>query len=599
MSIPRETIELVRSRARVEEVIARYVPTLKKRGANFIGLCPFHKEKTPSFTVSPDKQIFHCFGCHAGGNVFSFVEKIEGISFPQAVKFVGNIIGIEVRDDDYKRDSTVEDILRINEYAAKLYHAYLLSSDGITGLEYLQNRGVTEDAIKSFRLGYAPDGWDFLSSRLDSVKADMQKAAISGIVGTKDNSRYYDRYRNRVIFPIVDQYGSVAGFGGRVLGEGEPKYLNSPESAVYHKRSMLYGYHLAKSEIASLKRAIIVEGYLDVIGCHQSGVRNVVAPLGTALTEEQVKLLARQCSEIVLLFDADSAGIKASIRSLEVVKDISISVKVASLPEDDPFDFVIKRGAREFLSIVDSALSPADYKIKRVLSTKLADPIQTLLSLFDIVRELSYDAERQDYLKKIASLTGYDYKTIISDFQKYSRSGERPVQSVQRGDPKEKTDDYVEKSLRDLVVLLLNYPILMNKAVLDFSESDFSNPVLRVFFSALCDLYNNDEEITPDKLFDIFMDGEEKRFLEENVALTHIMSNPDDAYTEIYLNIKQHGFNKKIQFYADVIKKDPGDPRVKDYLVEVDMLRRKKEELSAYIYNMKKSNEHIKRVETI
>lgn len=599
MSIPRETIDLVRSRARVEEVIARYVPTLKKRGANFIGLCPFHKEKTPSFTVSPDKQIFHCFGCHAGGNVFSFIEKIEGVSFPQAVRFVGNIVGVEVRDDDYKRDSTVEDMLRINEYAAKLYHAYLLSSEGITGLEYLQKRGVTEEAIKSFRLGYAPDGWDFLSSRLSGVKADMTKAALSGIVGTKDNSRYYDRYRNRVIFPIVDQYGSVAGFGGRVLGEGEPKYLNSPESPVYKKRSMLYGYHLAKSEIASLKRAIIVEGYLDVIGCHQSGILNVVAPLGTALTEEQVKLLARQCSEIVLLFDADSAGIKASIRSLEVVKDISVSVRVASLPEDDPFDFVLKRGAREFLAVVDSALAPADYKIKRVLSTKLADPIQTLLSLFEIVRELSYEAERQDYLKKIASLTGYDHKTVVSDFRKFIAGGERPVQSVQKEETREKADDYVEKCLRDLIKLLMNYPILMNKAVLDFSDGDFRDSILRKVFEVLCEMYNNDEEVTPDKLFDIFTDGEEKRFLEDNISLTHVMSNPDDAYTEIYLNIKQHNFNKKIQFYADAIKKDPGNPQVKDYLDEVDMLRRKKEELSEYIYNMKKSNEIIKREETI
>jgi DNA primase len=589
MSIPRDIIELVRARARIEEIIARYVPSLNKRGANYVGLCPFHKEKTPSFTVSSDKQMFYCFGCHTGGNVFSFISKSENLSFPQAVRFIGKIVGIEVRDEDEKKDSTVEDILRINEYTAKLYSAYLMSTDGVTGLEYLQKRGVSEDAIKTFRLGYAPDSWDFLSSRLKSVGADISKAAISGLLGTKDDSRYFDRYRNRIIFPIIDQYGSVAGFGGRVLGDGEPKYLNSPESPTYKKRTILYGYNLAKGEISQLKRAIIVEGYLDVIGCHQAGITNVVAPLGTALTEEQVRLLSRQCTEIILLFDADSAGIKASIRSLEVVKDLSIAVKVASLPEDDPFDYIQKKGVREFMAVVDSAMSPADYRIGRVLSVRLSDPIQTLLSLFDIVRDLSYESERQDYLKKIAHLTGYDYKTIVSDYQRYSRSGERPVITAKKAENDADEHDFIWKSHKSLIILLLHHPELMHKAVLDFSENDFTDKSMRSIFSILCELYNNDEPVTTDKLFDIFNDGYEKRFLEENVSLSYEINNPDDAYTEIYLNIRQHSFDKKIAYFADLIKRTPGDPRIKDFLVEVDLLRRKKEELSAYIYNMKNS----------
>jgi DNA primase len=591
LSIPKETIELVRSRARIEEIITRYVPTLKKRGANYVGLCPFHKEKTPSFTVSPDKNMFYCFGCHSGGNVFSFIEKLEGLNFPQAVKFVGRIVGIDVVDEDFQRDTTVEEIYRINEYAAKLYQAYLKSADGITGLEYLKGRGVSEEAIDEFRLGFAPETWDFLSNRLKSVGADLSRAALSGLLGSKESSpgRFYDRYRSRIIFPIIDQYGSVAGLGGRVIGEGEPKYLNSPESPAYKKRSMLYGYHQGKSEISSLKRAIIVEGYLDVIGCHQAGIRNVVAPLGTALTEEQVRLLSRQCSEIVLLFDADSAGIKASIRSLEVVKDLSISVKVASLPEDDPFDFIQKRGIREFMSIVDSALAPPDYKIKRVLSVVRTDQIQTLLALFEVVKELQYDSERSEYLKKIAHLTGYDQKMIVADFQKFAQKGERPVMSVKPRDVKGKKDDFLSRSYRDLIVLLMHNPGLLNKAVLDFSAEDFADPLQRNVFNRMCDLYNDDENLTVDKLFDIFREGEEKRFLEENVVLSSMVKNPDEAYTESYLNIRQYSFEKKIAYFDDLIRSNPTDPRVKDYLVEIDMLRRKKEELSTYVYNMKKA----------
>jgi DNA primase len=586
MSISRETIELVRERARIEEIIARYVPTLKKRGNNYVGLCPFHKEKTPSFTVSPDKQIFHCFGCHAGGNVFTFVEKTENISFPQAVNFVGKIVGIVVADDENRRDTSIEEILRINEYAAKVFQAYLTSTEGLPGLDYLRNRGVSEEAIADFRLGFAPDTWDFITSRLKSVHADLEKAATTGLVGKKDETgRYYDRYRGRVIFPIIDHHGSIAGFGGRIIGDGEPKYLNSAESPIYKKRTMLYGYHQGKSEIQSLKRAIIVEGYLDVIGCHQAGIRNVVAPLGTALTEEQVKLLARHCSEIILLFDADSAGIKASIRSLDVVRDLNVIVKVASLPEDDPFDYVQKRGIREFMAVIDSALAPADYKIQRVMAIQ-RDPMQNLLALFEVIKELPFESERSEYLKKVAKITGFDIKTIQFDFQKYAQKGDRPVTLINNSQKNVKKD-FLDRSSGDLLKLLINFPNLMNKAVLDFSPEDFENPLHKTIFGALSDLYNASDQISTDKLFDILRGDEEKRFLEENISLTMQPNKAEDAYTEIYLNIRQYNIEQKITYYDSKIRSNPDDPMNKEYLTEIDGLTRKMKDLSAYIYNMK------------
>ena len=271
------------------------------------------------------------------------------------------------------------------------------------------------------------------------------------------------------------------------------------------------------------------------------------------------------------------------------MKDLSISVKVASLPEDDPFDFILKKGMREFMSIVDSALAPADYKIKRVLSVIRTDQMQTLLALFEVVRELQYDSERSEYLKKIASLTGYDQKMIFADFQKFTQKGERPIISVKPLDAKVKKDDYLTRSYRDLIVLLMHNPGLLNKAVLDFSAEDFADPLQRNIFNRMCELYNDDENLSVDKLFDIFREGEEKRFLEENVSISSLVKNQDDAYTELYLNIRQYSFETKIVYFDDLIRSNPLDPRVKDYLNEIDMLRRKKEELSAYVYNMKKA----------
>jgi DNA primase len=468
----------------------------------------------------------------------------------------------------------------------------MMSADGVRGLEYLTGRGVTEEAIQTFRLGYAPDSWEFLTTRLSNVGADLKKAGMMGLVGMKENegghTRFYDRYRGRVVFPIIDQYGNVAGFGGRVMGEGEPKYLNSPESQIYHKRSILYGYNLAKQEIAAMKRAIVVEGYLDVIGCHQAGVRNVVAPLGTALTEEQVKLLSRQCEEIILLFDADSAGLKASIRSLDVVKEVNVKAKVATLPEDDPFDFVTKRGVREFLAVVDSALPPVDFLLAQVLSNIADSPMDKLVKAFEIVKEIEYDTERTGYLRKIASALRFDGGTVTADYEKFARSGARPVQTMLAKKHAMK-DDFLVRGHRDLLVLVIHYPELVQKAVLDFSSDDFDDPVQKKIFKTLSSFYGDENSLTMDKLFDILKDEDEKKFFSDHLSLNFSAENPDAAYTEIYLNIRQHICDRKISYFADLIKHEQDPDKARDYLIEIDILRREKEAQSTFLYNFKKT----------
>jgi len=591
--IPQETIDLIRDRARIEDVVQRYIPSLKKRGKNYVGLCPFHKEKTPSFTVSPDKQIYRCFGCGESGNVFTFITSIEKVSFPESVKIVGDYVGISVETtEDIKKDNDYDRLVAINRGAAKLYHNYLFSPEGKVALEYLDGRGVSRDAIKGFRLGYAPDSWQYLAGNLKKHNIPEEIAEKAGVLGKseKSGSRYYDRFRNRIIFPIWNQKNEIIAFGGRILQTGEPKYLNSPESSIFHKRNTLYGFNFARKHIVDMDRAIVVEGYLDVIACHQAGIQNVVAPLGTSLTAEQVKILARTCNEIVLLFDADSAGIKASLRSLDVLEDVNTEGRVAELPESDPFDFIIQKGIREFMVIVDAAIKPNDFKISRVFADYGTKDQKVLIhGLFEVIAEISSDIERVSYLDEISSKLGIDKSTIRSDFKKYLlKKGNRPAVIESRPKPFKNPEGFLEKSHRELVMLLCQHPELIESAVIDFTESDMKDAAAGNIFKKLVAMNAAGEEIAIDRLYDFFNQGEEKDILNEALEKEFSVERPAEAYTEIYLNINLYRIDKKIQHYADLIsdRNNEGGNMVQ-YMTEIEVLRREREKLSSFIYNRK------------
>lgn len=593
MSIPRETIDIIRDRAQIQEIIRKYVPTLQKKGKNYLGLCPFHKEKTPSFTVSAEKQIFYCFGCHSGGNVFTFISKIEKLNFPESVRFLGNLLGIQVQEDFKKQDSTEFDELKNLNYSAMMhYHKTLRSATGKPGIDYITKRGVLEPVIDEFHLGYAPESWSYLTDYLNAKHLNISQALKLGLVGSSDKNgslRYYDRFRNRIIFPIFNQKNEIIAFGGRIISNGEPKYLNSPESPVFKKGDVLYGFNIAREHISSLNRAIVVEGYLDVIGCHQNGIKNVVAPLGTALTLNHVRLLSRHCSELILLFDADSAGIKASLRSLELLKDININVRVAVLPEDDPFDFINKKGIREFMAIVDSSVTPVDFRIQRVIAESAGKKtLDILLGLFDIIREIEYETERSRYLNKVSSLLKIGENEIRADFKKFLER-----KTVQGGSVlpigeqlKKGKTSYQDRIYRELVALLCNYPELMEQAVLDFSEADISDPVARAVFKRIVELYSSDEKISIDRLFDYFSDGDEKEFLEENLDKDLKIERPSSAYTEIYIKLKLDLIYQKIEHYSKLITGlNSSDALIREYEIEIEILSRERDKLSSYIYN--------------
>ncbi len=600
MSIPKEIIDLVRDRAQIQEIIKKYVPTLQKKGMNYIGLCPFHKEKTPSFNVSAEKQTFYCFGCHTGGNVFTFISKIERLTFPESVVFLGNMLGIEVKDEKStgKADG-LEVCKNVNLAAMSFYRNMLNSSRGAGARSYLQKRGVVEVSIKEFGIGYAPDEWGALTGYFRKTGINLDVAAKLGLLSSSTREgtvHYYDRFRGRIIFPILNRNNEVIAFGGRIMEGGEPKYLNSPESELFQKRNILYGLNIAREHIASLGRAIVVEGYLDVIGCHQAGVKNVVAPLGTALTEVQVRLLARFCSEIILLFDADSAGINASLRSLEVLKDVSIDVRVAALPEDDPFDFIKKRGVREFMAIVDSASKPVDFRVERALAESAGrDRLDVLRALFAIVAEIEYESERSHYLKKISTLLKIGENEIRSDFKRFlgkTGSSLRPASTVKANGGNQGRIPYMVRAHREMVELLCRYPELVEKAIIDFSENEMEDPDAAAVFGKMAELFSAGEKISVDRLFDFFPDGSEKIFLENCLAREYRIENPAAAYTEIYINIRMYMLERSIEQYKDKIRKAQAagsadtDVNITELEVEIEILTREWEKLSSYKYNI-------------
>jgi DNA primase len=368
--IPEDKISEIKNAADIVDVVSETV-LLKKAGKNFIGLCPFHSEKTPSFTVSPDKQIFHCFGCSAGGNVFSFLMKQEGLSFPEAARHLAKRYGVDIPEgplspEQRKRMSERESLLDLNRRAMDFFHHTLLNSAaGETGRSYLSKRGITQKTIDDFKLGFARDGWDYLLRFFSSKGIPAALLEKSGLIlSRKDSSGYYDRFRNRIIFPIFDVNMQIVGFGGRVLDDSLPKYLNSPETPVYSKSRSLYGIHRAKDKCRAAGTVFIVEGYLDLLALHQHGIENSVATLGTALTPEHVRLLTRYAGRMILVYDSDEAGIRSAQRCIEtfwqehvdfrredVFSEEKADTHILVLPAGhDPDSFVFENGPEPFLA---------------------------------------------------------------------------------------------------------------------------------------------------------------------------------------------------------------------------------------------------------
>lgn len=365
-----DILDQILGRVDIAELIGSYIP-LKKAGRNFKACCPFHHEKTASFMVSADKQIYHCFGCGAGGNAFQFLIQYERMSFPEAVEFLARKCGIVLPEKRHAADAagSHQQIYRLNELAACFFSQHLGSAQGARAQRYLRSRGIEPRIAQAFRLGLAPESWDSFLNH--ARKAGVSEALLekAGLVLRNQENRLYDRFRNRLMFPIIDAKGSVIAFGGRVLDDGQPKYLNSPETPVYVKGRSLFGLNCAKEAIRRDDRVVIVEGYLDCIVPFQHGLQSIVASLGTALTVDQIRLLKRYTRQMVLVYDGDAAGQNATLRSLDLFLQEGVLPRIVALPAgEDPDSFVIKHGVQRFTGLVDAADSLFDYKLKLLCS---------------------------------------------------------------------------------------------------------------------------------------------------------------------------------------------------------------------------------------
>ncbi len=402
--LSQEDIERTREATDIVELLSQYLP-LKRAGKNFVALCPFHSEKKPSFNVSPDRQIYHCFGCGAGGNVYTFFMEMEKVAFPEAVRMLAKKAGIRLKEEETApgpRDA----LYGANEFASNFYHDNLVKKEsGKRGREYLKKRGYGENAVETFRLGYAPSSWDALKCAARTVPEDVLVKA--GLLVVSEKGGTYDRFRDRLIFPIRSVSGRVVGFGGRSVGDGTPKYLNSPETDIYKKGSILYGLWESKQEIRSSGRAVIVEGYTDLVSLWSFGVATGVASSGTALTEEQVKLLARYSREVVILFDADTAGDEAAVRGLDTLLEQGFEVFVVSLPQgQDPDSFVRKKGKKSLEAILRNPPSFFDFKLSYLRGkydmSKVSSKAAVVKEVAASVGKISDPVRRQLWIKELS-----------------------------------------------------------------------------------------------------------------------------------------------------------------------------------------------------
>jgi DNA primase len=488
--IPERTIDEIRDRTDILSLIGKYV-ALRKAGRNFVGLCPFHAEKTPSFSVNPEKGIYKCFGCGKGGNAVTFLMEVEGMSFVDAVRDLGNRCGIRIEADTRARDKADDRtaaLYAVNEYARSYFAENLKAPECKKAVEYLKKRGLDGPTARLFQVGYAPPGWDGLIAHFRRTGRGEKLLVTAGLAIEGDRG-IYDRFRDRIIFPIRDHRERCVGFGGRIIGPGEPKYLNSPETPVYHKGEVLYGLDVTREEIRKARRAVVVEGYLDLIALYQAGVVNVVATLGTALTKDHLDRLSKYTREVVLLFDPDEAGMKAAERTLPLFGDGALYARAAVLPGgDDPDDFVRKNGLAAFNEIVSGARDLFDFAIERVFTRHdLATAGGISLALEEsapIVAMIRKKADQDVYVRKVTERLGIREESVREAVVRgVKRDGSRQHKEADTGTaPAPFKPPVLEARLFKIAV---NFPGVLSRAGLSERHLDlFEDPVLKRLVAA-------------------------------------------------------------------------------------------------------------------
>ncbi|WP_455370164.1 DNA primase [Petrachloros mirabilis] len=514
--ISEEIINQIRERIDIAEIVGQHV-SLTKAGQNLKGLCPFHQEKSPSFTVSPSRQIFHCFGCGAGGNVFTFLTRITGASFPETVRDLGRKVGIEIQESatvSGPRAALSGRIEQLNHAAAGWFQQNLGDSRvGADAREYLIGRGIHQTTIDRFGIGVAPAEWDGLLKSLTKQGFTQSELASAGLIIARDSgSGFYDRFRARVMFTITDLRKRVVGFGGRVLGEGTPKYLNSPDTALFKKGQTLFALDVAREAITRTKTVIVVEGYFDAVALHQAGLTHTVATLGTALTPEHIQVLRRFASKVVLLFDPDAAGVRAALRGLDLFVNSGLGVKVVSLPTgEDPDTYVRKEGSESFARLEEQAPSLLDFALEHSLTTAEASTIEGRIRSVDevlrILQKSEHPIEREERIRVVAERLGINQQRLIERYpaliakdtrRSAARKADAPAVSTYKGAPEE----------RDLVYLLLQGQLTPGD-IRRLRPETFSVPACRMVVEKALAHLGQDGRVGLRRLLDTIVDDPE------------------------------------------------------------------------------------------
>ncbi len=562
----KDIIEEIKNRCDIASIIDGYIG-LKPSGINYKGLCPFHGEKTPSFYVNTSKQIYKCFGCGEGGDVINFVMKMENLEFMDAVKLLGERCGVEVNtnlsEDERSKIQKIKKYQDIHTEAARFYFSNLIKNKNI-GYDYLRKRGLDDKIIKKFGLGYSKDNWTNLMDYMISKEYSKEELLECGLlVQKKETNKIYDKFRNRVMFPIFDYRGNVIGFGGRVLDDSVPKYLNSPDTLIFNKRFNLYGLNFARKEIKD-KTLILVEGYMDLISIYQYGIKNVVATLGTALTEQQGMLIKRYADTVLISYDNDEAGINATLRAIEILTKVDINVKIIDLKgAKDPDEFIRKYGVMEYSNAIKNSIHQIKYKInilkKKYNLNKDEEKIKFTKESSKIIKQIKSPIEVDYYVKYLSStvnisiesikseIYGKNFSNRVKENSKYFNKGfSKEVKKIEKPQEIKSGKKIVEENL---IKIMLENKELRNIILIKIEERDF---LLKESKEILKYIIKNEEldKITIDKIKNLNLSEEYIKDI-ESISLDKINLYNAKNIDEIIKNVKKNTLNEQIKVLLD------------------------------------------------
>ncbi len=571
MFYPEELVEEVRQKNDIVDVISSYVK-LQRKGSSHMGLCPFHSEKSPSFSVSVSKQMYHCFGCGVGGNVFTFIMEYENYTFVEALKYLAGRVGVtlpeaEISEEARRQAGLKARLLEINKEAAKYYYFQLKSPRGQAAMDYLVNRQLSEDTIKKFGLGYSNQTGDDIYKYLKHLGYDDEVLRESGLVSFDEKHKVYDKFWNRVMFPIMDANNRVIGFGGRVMGDGLPKYLNSPETKLFDKSRNLYGLNFARTSRKS--NFLICEGYMDVIALHQAGFTNAVASLGTAFTGLQANLIKRYTGEVLLTYDSDAAGTKAALRAIPILKDVGLTVKVIDMkPYKDPDEFIKALGAEEFQKRIETAKNSFLFEVEVTeRDFDMNDPEQKTKFFNETAKKMlqfTEEIERNIYIEAVSAKYGIGFdnlRKLVNSYGARLGTGDsyKPKEQTIKDRNKNLPMEGMRQSQRILLTWLIDDLRLFEKIKGIITPRDFTEDLYKQAAELLFDQYEKEGKVIPAKILNHFESKEEQK---EAAALFSL-----ELSSEMGSKEKEKALNETVQR----IKKNSLDKQSKEAIEQNDI----------------------------